>query len=270
VRIIPPDAISWAFLVLVVHSRAGKTTEEDAGRQCPHNRRTLAGDEEVDRHKRGRDATVPSVSESRPQVDLEARWRATGWRGGTVWFTGLPGSGKSTIAGALEHRLVEAGRPAMVVDGDNLRFGLCADLGFDRESRVENVRRAGEVARLLAEAGVLALVALISPYAESRQQVRMLHAQQGLSFVEVWVSTPLDECERRDPKGLYSRARAGELAHLTGVGDPYEPPAAADLVLAADRTTVPKAVDAVVEVLVARGLFHRPALGGEPSPSAAR
>lgn len=187
-----------------------------------------------------------------------------------MWFTGLPGSGKSTIAGALEHRLLEAGRPAMLVDGDSLRFGLCADLGFDRGSRVENVRRAGEVARLLAEAGVLALMALISPYAESRQQVRTFHEQRGLSFIEVWVNTPLDECERRDPKGLYSQARSGELAHLTGIGDPYEQPADADLVLPADRTTVQEAVDAAVAVLVARGLFHRPALTGDPSPPGAR
>jgi bifunctional enzyme CysN/CysC len=183
-----------------------------------------------------------------------------------VWFTGLPGSGKSTIAGALEHRLVEAGRPSMLVDGDNLRFGLCADLGFDRESREENVRRAGEVARLLAEAGVLSLVALISPYAASRQQVRRAHEQRGLSFVEVWVNTPLEECERRDPKGLYSRARSGELAHLTGIGDPYEEPTEADLDLAADRLTVPTAVEALVEVLAARGLFHPLAAAGDRSP----
>jgi adenylyl-sulfate kinase len=205
-----------------------------------------------------------------PHVDLQARWRAIGWRGGTVWFTGLPGSGKSTIAGALEHRLVEAGRPSMLVDGDNLRFGLCADLGFDRESREENVRRAGEVARLLAEAGVLSLVALISPYAASRLQVRRAHEQRGLSFVEVWVNTPLEECERRDPKGLYSRARSGELAHLTGIGDPYEEPAEADLDLAADRLTVPTAVEALVEVLAARGLFHPLAAAGDRSPPLSR
>lgn len=208
-----------------------------------------------------RQATVPPVSElrwHRSEVDLEARWQAAGWRGGTVWFTGLPGSGKSTIASALERRLVVAGRPALVLDGDNLRHRLCADLGFDRESREENVRRAGEVARVLAEAGVLALVALISPYAGSRQLVRRAHEEQGLSFVEVWVNTPLEECERRDPKGLYARAREGQLTQVTGVNDPYEVPAQADLDLAADRLSVDEAVETVVAILVARGLFHPP------------
>lgn len=200
------------------------------------------------------------------QVDLEARWRAAGWRGGTVWFTGLPGSGKSTIASALERRLVEAGRPALFLDGDNLRYGICADLGFDRQSRDENVRRAGEVARLLAEAGVLALAALISPYATSRQLVRRAHEEQGLNFVEVWVSTPLEECERRDPKGLYARAREGELTHLTGVNDPYEVPVQAELDLAADRLSVDESVEAVLGVLVAQGLFHPPAGSGASPP----
>lgn len=200
------------------------------------------------------------------QVDLEARWRAAGWRGGTVWFTGLPGSGKSTIASALERRLVEAGRPALFLDGDNLRYGICADLGFDRQSRDENVRRAGEVARLLAEAGVLALVALISPYATSRQLVRRAHEEQGLNFVEVWVSTPLEECERRDPKGLYARAREGELTQLTGVNDPYEVPVQAELDLAADRLSVDESVEAVLGVLVAQGLFHPPAGSGASPP----
>lgn len=206
-------------------------------------------------------ATFAAVSELRwheSEVDLQARWTAAGWQGGTVWFTGLPGSGKSTIAGALERRLVEAGRPALLLDGDNLRFGLCADLGFDRESREENVRRAGEVAKLLAETGVLSLVALISPYAEARRQVRQRHEQGGLKFVEVWVSTPLEECERRDPKGLYARARSGQLTRLTGVGDPYEAPTSADLNLAADRLSIAESVDALVEVLADRRLFQLP------------
>lgn len=183
-----------------------------------------------------------------------------------MWFTGLPGSGKSTIASALERRLVEAGRPALFLDGDNLRYGICADLGFDRQSRDENVRRAGEVARLLAEAGVLALAALISPYATSRQLVRRAHEEQGLNFVEVWVSTPLEECERRDPKGLYARAREGELTHLTGVNDPYEVPVQAELDLAADRLSVDESVEAVLGVLVAQGLFHPPAGSGASPP----
>jgi adenylyl-sulfate kinase len=201
------------------------------------------------------------VSEPRweiPGVDQAARWSAAGWRGGTVWFTGLPGSGKSTIAGTLERRLVEAGRPALLLDGDNLRHGLCADLGFDRKSREENIRRTGEVARLFAETGVLSLVALISPYAEGRERARRRHEEHGLCFVEVWVSTPLEECERRDPKGLYARARSGHVPRLTGLTDPYEPPVRPELTLPADRLSVERAVEVVTAELVRRGLAHAP------------
>lgn len=154
-----------------------------------------------------------------------------GSAGATVWLTGLSGSGKSTVAVAAERLLVAAGRPAFRLDGDNLRHGLNADLGFSAADRGENVRRAGEVARLFAEAGVVALVPLISPYRAGRAQARAIHAAAGLRFVEVFVDTPLAECERRDPKGLYAKARAGELANLTGIDDPYEPPVAPDLVL---------------------------------------
>lgn len=166
-------------------------------------------------------------------------------RGATVWFTGLPSSGKSTIAAAVEARLVGAGRPAYVLDGDNLRHGLNGDLGFGAADRSENARRAGEVARLLADAGVVALVALISPYAADRLRARTLHETDGLPFCEVYVATPPEECERRDAKGLWARARAGSLPGFTGVDDPYEPPDSPELVLGAD-VEIGRAADEVV------------------------
>jgi adenylyl-sulfate kinase len=163
-------------------------------------------------------------------VDRHARFGLVG-HGATVWFSGLPSAGKSTIAHAVEAALLKEGRPAYVLDGDNLRHGLCGDLGFSAADRGENVRRAAHVARLFADAGVIALVALVSPYAADRAKARALHAADGLPFIEAYVATPLAECERRDPKGLYARARAGELRDFTGVDDPYEPPLEPELVL---------------------------------------
>src|ERR687896_1964914 len=165
------------------------------------------------------------------QVTREQRWAALGHAGATVWLTGLPASGKSTVAAAVEARLLEAGRGAYLLDGDNLRHGLNGDLGFSAAERAENVRRTAEVAALLADAGVVALVALVSPYRADRAAARAVHDRHGLPFVEVHVATSLEECERRDPKGLYARARAGELRGMTGVDDPYEVPEAPDVVV---------------------------------------
>jgi adenylyl-sulfate kinase len=151
--------------------------------------------------------------------------------GSTVWLTGLSGSGKSTVAMRVERLLVSSGRPAYVLDGDNLRLGLNADLGFSDEDRRENVRRVGEVARLLADAGVVALVPVISPFRAGRDAVRAMHDAAGVPFVEVFVDTPIELCEQRDPKGLYAKARRGELPGFTGIDSPYEPPASPDLVL---------------------------------------
>jgi adenylyl-sulfate kinase len=157
------------------------------------------------------------------------RAAALGFKGATIWFTGLPASGKSTLAVEIEALLIGAGRPAFRLDGDNLRHGLNGDLGFSPQDRAENVRRTAHAAALLAEAGVVALVALVSPYASDRATARAIHESAGVPFHEIWVSTGLAECERRDPKGLYARARAGELPGLTGVGDFYEPPESPDL-----------------------------------------
>jgi adenylyl-sulfate kinase len=176
------------------------------------------------------------------------RWSALDATGATVWLTGLPASGKSTIGGALEEAFVSRGKFAYLLDGDNLRHGLCSDLGFSAGDRARNVARAGELARLFADAGGIAVVAMVSPFADARDQVREHHAASGLRFVEVYVDTPLDVCESRDPKGLYARARAGELHGLTGIDDPYEPPTHPDLRVS-DQMPVSAAVDAVLGLL---------------------
>ena len=178
----------------------------------------------------------------------ERRVGSVGQYGRTVWFTGLPSCGKSTVAVAVEDRLLASGRPAYVLDGDNLRHGLCGDLGFTATDRSENVRRAAHVAQLFADAGLVALVSLISPYVSDRAWARELHEREGLPFIEVYVSTPAAECERRDPKGLWARARAGELRGFTGVDDPYEVPPAPDLELnpARDFNTAVASVLALV------------------------
>ncbi len=151
--------------------------------------------------------------------------------GATVWLTGLSGSGKSTIAVAVQALLAGTGRVSVVLDGDDLREGLNADLGFSPEDRAENVRRVGEVALLLARHGLVTLAPVISPYASGREAVRRRHAGHGVGFLEVHVATPLEECERRDAKGHYARARSGELPAFTGVSDPYEIPARPGLTL---------------------------------------
>jgi bifunctional enzyme CysN/CysC len=169
-----------------------------------------------------------------------------------VWFTGLPASGKSTIAAALEERLVTDGRSSYRLDGDNLRHGLNENLGFSAEDRTENVRRTAHAARLLADAGTVAVVSLVSPYEADRRLAREAHEQAGLEFVEIFVDTPLEECERRDPKGLYARARAGEIENLTGIGAPYEAPQSPDLVLRPGDAAV--AVDRLLALLHERGV----------------
>lgn len=146
-----------------------------------------------------------------------------------MWFTGLPAAGKSTLARGVQDRLLDARRSAYLLDGDLLRDGLCVDLGYEPDARDENVRRVGEVARLLADAGTVALVALVSPYRAGRRRARELHERDGLTFIEVFVNTPLEECTRRDPKGLYQRARSGDLQGMTGFDAPYEPPDAPEL-----------------------------------------
>jgi adenylyl-sulfate kinase len=190
----------------------------------------------------------PNVTWHSGRLQRAERWDALGHRGATIWFTGLSGSGKSTLAAAVEDRLVTAGRPAYRLDGDNLRTGLNGDLGFNRTAREENIRRVAEVARLFADAGVVSLVALISPYAEARRRARALHDEAGLVFVEVHVATSLAVCQRRDPKGLYAQASTGGLVSFTGLDDPYEPPESPELVVAGDAR-LEKTVSAVLGAL---------------------
>jgi bifunctional enzyme CysN/CysC len=178
--------------------------------------------------------------------------RAKVGHGATVWVTGLSGSGKSTLATMLEERLLACGRPAYVLDGDNLRHGLNCDLGFDPASRSENVRRAAQVARLFADAGMVALVSLISPYAADRRLARLVHEDVGIPFIEVFVDTALEECERRDPKGLYARARARELRNFTGVDAPYERPQTPDVVIRTAELSLSDAVEMILDALAAR------------------
>ncbi|HEY7915752.1 MAG TPA: adenylyl-sulfate kinase [Acidimicrobiales bacterium] len=175
----------------------------------------------------------------------DERAQSLGGRGATVWITGLSGSGKSTVAAGVEQCLVKQGRGAYLLDGDNLRTGLNGDLGFSRTEREENVRRAAEVACLFADAGVVAVVALISPYAESRLRARLVHQRAGLAFVEVYMAAPVDICSLRDPKGLYAKASAGEIGSFTGVTDPYEVPEAPDVVIE-PTTGLSEAIEAVV------------------------
>ena len=197
----------------------------------------------------------PNVTRHARTLDRAGRWAAMGHQGATLWFTGLSGSGKSTLAASLEAALVESGRPAYLLDGDDLRHGLNGDLGFSAADRAENVRRTAHVAQLLGDAGVVAIASLVSPYRADRELARKVHEDAGIAFLEVFVDTPLEECERRDPKGLYARARAGELKGFTGIDDPYEAPQSPDVRLAPQD--VEAAVERVWSVLVDRGLVAR-------------
>ena len=182
-------------------------------------------------------------------LSRDERWAALGHSGATVWLTGLSGSGKSTIAVAAEAELLRAGRPAYVLDGDNLRHGLNAGLGFSDADRDENVRRVGEVALLVADAGTVALVSLVSPFRSARERARQAHQSAGVTFVEVFVDTPLEECRRRDPKGLYAKADAGEIPGFTGLDSPYEAPEAPDLRIATAEVPLEAAVRMVLGLI---------------------
>jgi len=189
----------------------------------------------------------------RGAISREQRARLNGHGAAVVWFTGYSGAGKSTLAHALEARLHERGHRAYVLDGDNVRHGLCGDLGFSEHDRHENIRRVGEVAGLLVDAGMIAIAALISPYRADRERVR---ARVGAGdFLEVYCRCPLDVCEARDRKGIYRRARAGEIADFTGISAPYEPPLAADLVLDTSSTPLEECVSGLTALLRDRGII---------------
>jgi adenylylsulfate kinase len=179
-------------------------------------------------------------------------------KGATLWFTGLSGSGKSTIAFTLEHALVQRGHLAYVLDGDNIRHGLNKNLGFSAADREENIRRIGEVAKLFADCGVITMTSFISPYRKDRDNVRKLHEAAGVPFLEIWCNTPIGTCEQRDPKGLYKKARAGELKNFTGIDDPYEEPLNAELKIDATGTSPQEATVLLLQFLEKRGLVGTP------------
>jgi adenylylsulfate kinase len=188
-------------------------------------------------------------------VTREEREANLGQKGATLWMTGLSASGKSTIAVALEKVLLARGKHAYRLDGDNIRFGLNRNLGFSAEDRAENIRRIGEVAKLFSDAGMITLTSFISPYRRDRDLVRKLHEDVKLAFLEVYVDCPIDEAEKRDPKGLYKKARAGELKGFTGVDDPYEAPERPELVLRSDRLSVAESVAELLGMLELRRLI---------------
>lgn len=190
-------------------------------------------------------------------ITRDERWKALNAKGATLWFTGLSASGKSTIASALEQALVNRGIAAYRLDGDNIRFGLNKNLGFSADDRAENIRRIGEVAKLFADAGAIAITSFISPYAKDRDGARKLHDDAKLPFFEVYADAPIEVCEQRDPKGLYKKARAGELKGFTGIDDPYEAPPKAELVLKPETMSVDASVRACLDLLTSRGLLAR-------------
>lgn len=189
-------------------------------------------------------------------VSREERQQRLGQKGATVWFTGLSASGKSTIAVALEQVLLNNGKLSYRLDGDNIRHGLNKNLGFSAEDRAENIRRIGEVSKLFADAGVLSLSSFISPYRADRDLVRKLHDDAKLPFIEVFVDCPIEEAEKRDPKGLYKKARAGEIKGFTGIDDPYEAPTKPEIHLRTDTMSIEDSVRALIEYFEKNGLLE--------------
>lgn len=201
------------------------------------------------------DQKATNVTWHHGEITRQDRISLMGQRGATIWFTGLSGSGKSTIAVALERALFDMGRLSYRLDGDNVRLGINKNLGFSAEDRAENIRRIGEISKLFVDAGVIALSSFVSPYRADRDLVRQLHDAAGMDFIEVYVNVPLAEAEKRDPKGLYKKARAGEIKNFTGIDDPYEAPERAELVLPTHEMTLEQEVEAVLATLRQRGVL---------------
>jgi adenylylsulfate kinase len=198
------------------------------------------------------------------EVSRAERYEILGQRGATIWFTGLSGSGKSTIAVALEKELLRLGKVSYRLDGDNVRMGINKNLGFSEEDRHENIRRIGEVSKLFCDAGTIALSSFISPYRVDRNAVRELHEAASLPFIEVFVDCSLAVAEDRDPKGLYKKARAGEIKGFTGIDDPYEAPVNPEIHLHTDQMSLEQEIGIILEHLREQGY-----LGLEPLRSAA-
>lgn len=188
-------------------------------------------------------------------VEREHRNQLLGQKGATLWFTGLSGSGKSTVAVALEQALFEKQHLSYRLDGDNIRMGINKNLGFSAEDRAENIRRIGEIAKLFCDTGVIALSSFVSPYREDRDLVRKLHEDAGIPFIEIFMKTSLEEAEKRDPKGLYKKARAGEIKNFTGIDDPYEEPLKPEIVLDTEALSLEEEVEVLVNYLNDQGLL---------------
>lgn len=188
-------------------------------------------------------------------INSTHRNQLLGQKGATIWFTGLSGSGKSTVAVALENALHKAGRLSYRLDGDNVRLGINKNLGFSAEDRTENIRRIGEIAKLFVDTGVITLSSFVSPYRADRDIVRDLHVEAGMDFIEVFVDVPLDVAESRDPKGLYKKARAGEIKNFTGIDDPYEAPNDAEVVLNSHEMSLDQEVEILLSLLSERGII---------------
>ncbi len=204
------------------------------------------------------------------EVSREDRFSILRQRAATIWFTGLSGSGKSTIAVALERALYNIGKLTYRLDGDNVRLGINKNLGFSEEDRKENIRRIGEVAKLFGDAGVISLSSFISPYKGDRDEVRELHEKTGLDFIEVHVDCSLAEAEKRDPKGLYKKARAGEIKNFTGIDDPYEAPVNPEIYLKTDEMTLEEEVQIILDHLQQNGFILQQPLSRADDQIAAR
>lgn len=202
------------------------------------------------------DQKATNVTWQDGEISRTDRYQILQQRGATIWFTGLSGSGKSTIAVALERALFNMGRLSYRLDGDNVRLGINKNLGFSEADRRENIRRIGEVAKLFGDAGIISLSSFISPYQADRDEVRELHKRAGLDFIEVFVDCSLEVAEQRDPKGLYKKARAGEIKNFTGIDDPYEAPLKPEIHLHTDRMTLEEEVRIVLDHLRNNGFIQ--------------
>lgn len=201
------------------------------------------------------DQRATNVTWHEGDITREHREKLLGHKGATLWFTGLSGSGKSTVAVELEGALSEMGVLSYRLDGDNVRLGINKNLGFSAEDRTENIRRIGEIAKLFVDTGVVALSSFISPYEADRNQVRALHEEAGMEFIEIYVDCSLEVAESRDPKGLYKKARAGEIKNFTGIDDPYEAPAKPEVHLHSDQQSLAEEVDTILALLRERGII---------------
>jgi adenylylsulfate kinase len=201
------------------------------------------------------DQVATNITWHAGEITPEMRESNMGQPGVTLWMTGLSASGKSTIAVELEKALFAMGKHAYRLDGDNVRMGLNKNLGFSAEDRAENIRRIGEVTKLFAESGMISITSFISPYSSDRDLVRASHVDSKIPFIEVYIDCSLEEAEKRDPKGLYKKARAGEIKGFTGIDDPYEAPTSAELVVKTDELSVEESVKAIIACLEANGIL---------------